>query len=64
MKTGKPIHDSLYAYATTLNDEVLECFEKSIGDFLWEEIWDLFYPSVVDTTARIPTSLLEINKQK
>jgi hypothetical protein len=64
MKIGKSIKDSFYVAATTLNDEVLECFEKSIGDFLWEEIWDLFYPSVVDTTARIPTSLLEINKQK
>lgn len=64
MKIGKPIHDSLYADATKINDEVLEHFEKAIGDFLWEEIWDLFYPSVVDTTARIPTSMLEISKQK
>lgn len=64
MKIGKPIHDSLYAYASKINDEVLEHFEKAIGDFLWEEIWDLFYPSVVDTTARIPASMLEISKQK
>lgn len=64
MKIGKSIRDSLYADATRINDEVLERFEKAIGDFLWEEIWDLFYPSVVDTTARIPASMLEISKQK
>ena len=64
MKIGNPIHVSLYADATRINDEVLEHFEKAIGDFLWEEIWDLFYPSVVDTTARIPVSMLEISKQK
>ena len=64
MKIGKSIRDSLYADANRINDEVLERFEKAIGDFLWEEIWDLFYPSVVDTTARIPASMLEISKQK
>ena len=64
MKIGKSIRDSLYADANRINDEVLERFEKAIGDFLWEEIWDLFYPSVVDTTARIPASMLETSKQK